>query len=257
MKTLTSNILGVIPARFNSTRLMGKPLEIIGDKTMIEHVYLRANKVLENLVVATDDSRIYDKVKEFNGNVILTDVDHLNGTSRCLEAFEKWSKEINKSFNYIINIQGDEPLLHSDHLNKLIGCFEDKEANFATVALKIDSNNKMLKEKVCLVKDIHDYALYFSRNKIPFIRNHKEENIKNQQTFFQHIGIYGYSIEALKKFCSLPSSSLENAEKLEQLRWLENGGKIKVGITNFPSYPVDTLEDLVEIRKKIDENHNL
>ena len=107
MKTLTSNILGVIPARFNSTRLMGKPLEIIGDKTMIEHVYLRANKVLENLVVATDDSRIYDKVKEFNGNVILTDVDHLNGTSRCLEAFEKLSKEINKSFNYIINIQGD------------------------------------------------------------------------------------------------------------------------------------------------------
>jgi 3-deoxy-manno-octulosonate cytidylyltransferase (CMP-KDO synthetase) len=115
----------------------------------------------------------------------------------------------------------------------------------------------MLKEKVCLVKDIHDYALYFSRNKIPFIRNHKEENINNQQTFFQHVGIYGYSIEALKKFCSLPSSSLENAEKLEQLRWLENGGKIKVGITNFPSYPVDTLEDLVEIRKKIDENHNL
>ena len=257
MKTSTSNILGVIPARFNSTRLMGKPLEIIGDKTMIEHVYLRANKVLENLVVATDDSRIYDKVKEFNGNVILTDVDHLNGTSRCLEAFEKWSKEINKSFNYIINIQGDEPLLHSDHLNKLIGCFEDKEADFATVALKIDSNNKMLKEKVCLVKDIHDFALYFSRHKIPFIRNQEEGNINSQQTFFQHIGIYGYSIEALKKFCSLPFSFLENAEKLEQLRWLENGGKIKIGITNFPSYPVDTLEDLAEIRKKIDENHNL
>ncbi len=169
MKPSTSNILGVIPARFNSTRLSGKPLKLIGNKTMIEHVYLRANKVLENLVVATDDSRIYDKVKEFNGNVILTEIDHLNGTSRCLEAVDIWSKELKKSFNYIINIQGDEPLLHPDHITKLVDCFNDPKTEFATVAQKLSSNKNLPKDKVFLVKDTFNFALYFSRHTIPFI----------------------------------------------------------------------------------------
>ena len=124
MKLSSSDFLGVIPARFNSTRLKGKPLMKIGEKTMIEHVYSRASEVLKNLVVATDDKNIFDTVNDFGGNVVLTKKKHLNGTSRCLEAVDIWSKEYGKSFNYIINIQGDEPLLHKDHITKVIECFK-------------------------------------------------------------------------------------------------------------------------------------
>ena len=230
MKLNSSDFLGIIPARFNSTRLKGKPLMKIGEKTMIEHVYSRASEVLDNLVVATDDKNIFDTVNNFGGNVVLTKKDHLNGTSRCLEAVDIWSKELKKSFNYIINIQGDEPLLHEDH-----------------IAQKLNSSDNLPKDKVFLVKDTFNFALYFSRYAIPFVR---EDEIKEDvNEFHQHIGIYGYTINALEKFQQLKPSKLEINEKLEQLRWLENGGKIKVGTTIYPSFPVDTLEDLISIRK--------
>ena len=247
MKLNSSDFLGIIPARFNSTRLKGKPLMKIGEKTMIEHVYSRASEVLDNLVVATDDKNIFDTVNNFGGNVVLTKKDHLNGTSRCLEAVDIWSKELEKSFNYIINIQGDEPLLHEDHIIKVIECFYDSKTEFATIAQKLNSSDNLPKDKVFLVKDSFNFALYFSRYAIPFLRGDEIKEDANE--FHQHIGIYGYTINALEKFQQLKPSKLEINEKLEQLRWLENGGKIKVGTTIYPSFPVDTLEDLISIRK--------
>lgn len=247
MKLNSSDFLGIIPARFNSTRLKGKPLMKIGEKTMIEHVYSRASEVLDNLVVATDDKNIFDTVNNFGGNVVLTEKDHLNGTSRCLEAVDIWSKELEKSFNYIINIQGDEPLLHEDHIIKVMECFNDSKTEFATIAQKLNSSDNLLKDKVFLVKDTFNFALYFSRYAIPFLRGDEIKEDANE--FHQHIGIYGYTINALEKFQQLKPSKLEINEKLEQLRWLENGGKIKVGTTIYPSFPVDTLEDLISIRK--------
>ncbi len=247
MKLNSSDFLGIIPARFNSTRLKGKPLMKIGEKTMIEHVYSRASEVLDNLVVATDDKNIFDTVNNFGGNVVLTKKDHLNGTSRCLEAVDIWSKKLKKNFNYIINIQGDEPLLHEDHIIKVIECFKDSKTEFATIAQKLNSSDNLPKDKVFLVKDTFNFALYFSRYAIPFVR--EDETNKDANEFHQHIGIYGYTINALEKFQQLKPSKLEINEKLEQLRWLENGGKIKVGTTIYPSFPVDTLEDLISIRK--------
>ena len=247
MKLNSSDFLGIIPARFNSTRLKGKPLMKIGEKTMIEHVYSRASEVLDNLVVATDDKNIFDTVNNFGGNVVLTEKDHLNGTSRCLEAVDIWSKELEKSFNYIINIQGDEPLLHEDHIIKVIECFNDSKTEFATIAQKLNSSDNLPKDKVFLVKDSFNFALYFSRYAIPFLRGDQIKEDANE--FHQHIGIYGYTINALEKFQQLKPSKLEINEKLEQLRWIENGGKIKVGTTIYPSFPVDTLEDLISIRK--------
>ena len=247
MKLNSSDFLGIIPARFNSTRLKGKPLMKIGEKTMIEHVYSRASEVLDNLVVATDDKNIFDTVNNFGGNVVLTKKDHLNGTSRCLEAVDIWSKELEKSFNYIINIQGDEPLLHEDHIIKVIECFYDSKTEFATIAQKLNSSDNLPKDKVFLVKDTFNFALYFSRYAIPFLRGDEIKEDANE--FHQHIGIYGYTINALEKFQQLKPTKLEINEKLEQLRWLENGGKIKVGTTIYPSFPVDTLEDLISIRK--------
>lgn len=247
MKLNSSDFLGIIPARFNSTRLKGKPLMKIGEKTMIEHVYSRASKVLDNLVVATDDKNIFDTVNKFGGNVVLTKKNHLNGTSRCLEAVDIWSKKLKKKFNYIINIQGDEPLLHEDHIIKVIECFKDSKTEFATIAQKLNLSDNLPKDKVFLVKDTFNFALYFSRYAIPFLR--EDETKEDANEFHQHIGIYGYTINALEKFQQLKPSKLEINEKLEQLRWLENGGKIKVGTTIYPSFPVDTLEDLISIRK--------
>jgi 3-deoxy-manno-octulosonate cytidylyltransferase (CMP-KDO synthetase) len=247
MKLNSSDFLGIIPARFNSTRLKGKPLMKIGEKTMIEHVYSRARKVLENLVVATDDKKIFDTVNKFGGNVVLTNKEHLNGTSRCLEAVDIWTKKLKKNFNYIINIQGDEPLLHEDHIIKVIECFKDSKTEFATIAQKLNLSDNLPKDKVFLVKDTFNFALYFSRYAIPFLR--EDETKEDANEFHQHIGIYGYTINALEKFQQLKPSKLEINEKLEQLRWLENGGKIKVETTIYPSFPVDTLEDLISIRK--------
>ena len=182
MKIETSDILGVIPARFNSKRLLGKPLKLIGDKPMIQHVYERTKKTLNNVIVATDDDRIFNCIKDFGGKVILTKENHENGTSRCLEAVNIYREETDIEFKYIINIQGDEPLIHEDHLKKLILCFQDPNTNFATVALQLSNQKYLPNGKVFLVKDINDNAIYFSRNIIPFIRDNTE-NINNNIFF--------------------------------------------------------------------------
>lgn len=241
-------ILGIIPARYSSTRLEGKPLKTIGDKTMIEHVYKACEKELYNLLVATDDQRIFETVQAFGGNVVLTDPNHETGTNRCLEAFEKWSKKTNKQFEYILNIQGDEPLISRNHLTQLINCFNDKKTAIATIALEIQPSDNIEEGKVYLTKDDNDFALYFSRFPIPYLRDVPKHEWTSKTTYYQHIGIYGFTPQSLKEFCGLKESKLEKNEKLEQLRWLEAGNEIKVGITKTPSFPVDTIEDLEKVR---------
>ena len=248
-------VLGIIPVRYKSSRFPGKPLALIDGKSMIERVFIQSKKSnnLSDIVVATDDIRIRNHVKDFGGEVMLTSDKHLNGTERCGEVVSKLENE----YEIIVNIQGDEPLIHEDHLKKLILCFRDPNTNFATVALQLSNLKHLPNGKVFLVKDINDNALYFSRNIIPFIRDNITENINNNIFFYQHIGIYGYTKKALEKFCNQKPSSLEMSEKLEQLRWLENGGKIKVGITKQLSYPVDTIEDLNEVRKIYEKKHHI
>ncbi len=250
MKVEQSSILGVIPARYNSTRLKGKPLMKIGEKTMIQHVYENCANVLDHLLVATDDQRIYDEVEAFNGNVILTNKAHLTGTDRCLEAVKLWEENHNKTFRLIFNIQGDEPFIHQDHLHQLISCFEDNKTEIATLAIKVSNLKKLREGNVYLVKDNGDFAMYFSRFPIPFNRDIPKKDWIKHTDYYQHIGLYGFKRNKLEKCSSLQPTTLENTEKLEQLRWMENGMKIKVGITSQPSFGVDTLEDLENARKK-------
>tara|TARA_B100000900_G_C20462670_1_gene667956 strand:+ start:168 stop:929 length:762 start_codon:yes stop_codon:yes gene_type:complete len=253
MKLDTSNIIGIIPARYHSTRLEGKPLMKINGKPMIQHVYERANKVLTNLLVATDDQRIADCVNSFNGNCVITSKSHETGTNRCLEAFQKWN---NSNCSIIINIQGDEPLLNTQHIYDIISCFEDSKTTIATLALKVKKNTLLKEGCVYLTKDINDFALYFSRFPIPFLRDISKEKWTNHHTYLQHIGIYGFKKKSLINFSNAENSSLENAEKLEQLRWLEKGEKIKVATTEFFSQPVDTKEDLKIVRDYFNKKEN-
>ena len=244
MKLNSSDFLGIIPARFNSTRLKGKPLMKIGEKTMIEHVYSRASEVLDNLVVATDDKNIFDTVNNFGGNVVLTEKDHLNGTSRCLEAVDIWSKELEKSFNYIINIQGDEPLLHEDHIIKVIECFNDSKTEFATIAQKLNFSDNLPKDKVFLVKDSFNFALYFSRHPIPYQRT-----LETHVNYFKHVGIYAFRKQALLDFATMPITPLEASEKIECIRFLEYGKRIKMVETFSKIIGIDTPEDLEKAKQ--------
>ena len=249
MNVKKSNVLGIIPARFNSSRLEGKPLALIAGKPMIQHVYQRAQEILEHVIVATDDKRIANCVKSFGGEVEMTRQDHENGTNRCLEAYESWHNKKNLTPKIIINIQGDEPLLNKNHIEQLISCFNDKETTIATLGLELEKGSKLESGKVYLVKDSLGFALYFSRHPIPFLRDIDQNKWTNHHAYLQHIGLYAFTVNSLTKFCSLNSSVLEKFEKLEQLRWLENGGKIKVAITKKFSQPVDTIDDLNKVRE--------
>ncbi len=249
MKTqLHKEVLGIIPARYHSTRLEGKPLLKIDGKPMIQHVYDRASKVLDNLLVATDDLRIVEAVRSFNGNVLMTSSEHTTGTSRCLEAFNKWQEEKSNNASIVLNIQGDEPLLDPLHIDQLIKCFDDPQTTISTIALKLNSEDQLDEGKVYLVKNNKDFAMYFSRYPIPFIRDLPKKEWSSSHQYFQHIGIYGFKKDSLYKFSKMNESLLEKAEKLEQLRWLESGEKIKVTVTNENTQSVDTKEDLEKVR---------
>ena len=245
--------LGVIPARYGSTRLEGKPLVDICGKPMIQHVYEQAKIALEHVVVATDDNRIFDAVKAFDGKVVMTSANHTTGTNRCLEAFENYKAESKLNFDVIINIQGDEPLLEPSMLEGLVSCFDDKQTSMATLVTPSISQDD-LNSGVFVVINKLNYAMYFSRAIIPFNRDEKIENWNDKHTYYKHIGMYAFSPKALKEFASLEETSLEQAEKLEQLRWLENGNSIKVAITNHHSIPVDTQEDVDKVISIISKN---
>ncbi len=236
--------LALIPSRYASTRFPGKPLTMINGKSMIQRVYERASTVFDYVCVATDDQKIYDAVINFGGEVVMTG-EHSSGTDRCREALVKCEEESGLKFDVVINIQGDEPYIKTEQLNELKECFENPNVELATLVKRISDSKELFNHntpKVVVDKD--GYALYFSRSPIPFPRDVEVADAYVKSTkLFKHIGLYGYRRSALHKICELEPSFLEKTEKLEQLRWLENGLKIKVKETFSDSYAVDTPQD--------------
>ncbi len=236
--------IGIIPARYASTRFPGKPLVNIKGKTMIRRVYEQAQQsaALSGVFVATDDQRIVDEVNSFGGNVLMTSSNHPSGTDRCFEALEKLGKT---KYDVVVNIQGDEPFIHPEQITKVVKCFDHKHVQIATLAHKLSNPADITNSSIVkITRNIHGEALYFSRSPIPFIRGTENDHWAEAYPFLKHIGIYAYRSDVLEQIVKLPASSLEKAESLEQLRWLENGYTLKVELTNQESFPVDTPEDL-------------
>lgn len=239
-------IIGIIPARYASTRFPGKPLVDIAGRSMIQRVYEQAKKsnALSDVIVATDDVRIQEHVQAFGGNVIMTKDTHQSGTDRCFETIQKYTG----SADVIINIQGDEPFIHPQQIDLLASCFTSVTVQLATLVKKVNNYDELFNAntpKVILNKDKE--AIYFSRQTLPYLREKKQTEWLDHQTFYKHIGIYGYTVKALSEITMLKQSSLELAEGLEQLRWIENGYKIKVEITDLESIAIDVPDDLKKL----------
>ncbi|MCL4855887.1 MAG: 3-deoxy-manno-octulosonate cytidylyltransferase [Flavobacteriales bacterium] len=240
-------ILGIIPARFGSTRFPGKPLVDIDGKTMIQRVFEQAKSCtsLTDVIVATDDERIFNEVTRFGGKVAMTSTNHQSGTDRCAEVVTN----LTENFNVVINIQGDEPFINPEQIKQLCNCFADSKTQIATLVKKISSSEDLFNEnKVKAVIDKNNFALYFSRNPIPYFRCEPKENWLNKHNYFKHIGIYGYRREALLQFTSWPVAPIEDSEKLEQLRLLYHGVPIYMVETQHKPIGIDTLEDLEKAR---------
>lgn len=238
--------IGIIPARYASSRFPGKPLAQLGGKYVIQLVYEKVASVLEDTYVATDDERIAQVVKDFGGKAVMTRADHKSGTDRIAEAIMK----IDGQWDIIVNIQGDEPFIRQEQLHTICKCFDDERTQIATIGkpfTEMDAVENPNSPKI--VVDNNGYALYFSRSVIPFIRGAERKEWLHNFPFLKHLGIYAYRADVLHEITRLPQSSLEKAESLEQLRWLQNGYKIKVGITNFETVGIDTPEDLIRAEK--------
>ncbi len=236
--------LGIIPARYASTRFPAKPLAILGGKTVIQRVYEQVAGILDDAYVATDDERIEATVKAFGGKVVMTSPLHKSGTDRCYEAFTK----IEGHFDVVVNIQGDEPFIQQSQLEAIKACFDDSSTQIATLVKPFSSDDSfealenVNSPKVVLNKNRN--AMYFSRSVIPYQRNAEKNEWLKGHTYYKHIGLYAYRTEVLKEITNLPQSPLELAESLEQLRWLENGYSIKAGITSVETIGIDTPQDL-------------
>lgn len=237
--------IGIIPARYASTRFPGKPLALLGGQTVIERVYRQAEKSLSHVVVATDDERIKQAVEQFGGRAVMTSSAHRSGTDRCREALEKCGIPA----DVVINIQGDEPFIQPAQLDTLKQCFDDPRTDIATLVqpFKPEDGFAALRNpnspKVAVNSRME--ALLFSRSVIPYLRGVEEgDDWLRRHTFYKHIGIYAYRASVLDEITRLPQSSLEKAESLEQLRWLENGYRIKVGVTQLSTIGIDTPADL-------------
>ena len=240
-------ILGVIPARYASTRFPGKPLADIQGKSMLQRVYEQAKKAhkLSDVIVATDDERIFKHVESFGGNPYMTAPSHPSGTDRCFEAMRKTGKD----YKYVINIQGDEPFIDPSQINLLAGLCNGT-TELATLMIPVDSHDVLFdagEVKITFNKDFE--ALYFSREVIPHIKGVDKKLWHKNYQYYRHVGMYAYRSDVLKKITTLVPSPLEKAESLEQLRWLENGFKIKLAITNFDSHCIDTPEDVDKVLK--------
>lgn len=237
------NFIGIIPARYASTRFPGKPLAMLGGKPVIQHVYEKAAEVLGTAYVATDDERIAETVKSFGGNVVMTRNDHKSGTDRIAEAMEK----IGGNWDVVVNIQGDEPFIDRSQIEEICHCFDDDDTEIATLGKPFDSMEAAENpNSPKIVTDNKGYALYFSRSVIPFVRGKEKHEWLCHFPFLKHLGIYAYRCEVLRKITLLPQSPLEMAESLEQLRWLQNGYRIKVGKTDIETVGIDTPEDLMK-----------
>ena len=246
--------IGIIPARYASTRFPAKPLALLGGKTVIQRVYEQVAGVLDEAYVATDDERIEQAVKEFGGKVVMTSVNHKIGTDRCYEAYTK----VGSGYDVVVNIQGDEPFIQPSQLEAIKNCFNDPSTDIATLVKPFTSADgfealeNVNSPKVVVNKNMN--ALYFSRSIIPYQRNKDKADWLAGHTYYKHIGLYAYRAEVLKQITSLPQSSLELAESLEQLRWLENGYSIKVGISEVETIGIDTPQDLARAEEFLKEH---
>ena len=233
--------IAIIPARYASTRFPGKPLAVLGGKTVIQRVYEQAVSVLPEAYVATDDDRIYQAVKQFGGEAIMTRADHKSGTDRIEEAAEKLGTDA----DVIINIQGDEPFVQNSQLLTLQRLFDSPETQIGTLGKRFEDMEAVMNpNSPKIVCDLRGFALYFSRSVIPFIRGKERAEWLTTFPFLKHLGIYAYRREVLAEITKLPQSPLEQAESLEQLRWLQNGYRIRVGETAVETIGIDTPEDL-------------
>lgn len=236
--------IAIIPARYASTRFPAKPLALLGGKPVIQRVYEQVTGVISSAVVATDDERIAEVVKSFGGQVVMTSPNHKSGTDRCWEAYQKLDEE----YDVVINVQGDEPFIAHSQLKAIMECFEDENTDIATLVKPfVESDGLAALENPNspkVVLDSESRAIYFSRSVIPYLRGVEPEQWLSSHTFYKHIGMYAFRSDVLGKITSLPQSTLELAESLEQLRWLENGYKIGVGISDVETVGIDTPEDL-------------
>ena len=234
--------IAIIPARDASTRFPGKPLATLAGKPVIQHVYEKVSSVVADTWVATDDDRIFNTVKAFGGKAIMTRTDHKSGTDRIEEAVEK----IGGEWDVVINVQGDEPFIHTSQIETVCRCFDDPSTEIATLGKPFGDNIEAISNPNSpkIVIDKRGYALYFSRSVIPYVRGKEAQEWALSYPFLKHIGLYAYRRNVLKEVTRLPQGILETAESLEQLRWLENGYRIKVGQTDIETIGIDTPEDL-------------
>ena len=236
--------IAIIPARYASTRFPGKPLADMGGKPMIQRVYEQVKRAVHDVWVATDDSRIFETVKAFGGKAVMTSTDHRSGTDRIQEAYSK----IGEDFDVVINVQGDEPFIQPEQIESLKECFNSKDVELATLVkpFKKEDGFDVLfnpnSPKVVINKKSE--AIYFSRSIVPYIRDAHHTEWLDKHIFYKHIGMYAYRVDVLKEITQLPQSSLEKAESLEQLRWIENGYRIRVGYTDVETIGIDTPEDM-------------
>lgn len=240
-------VVGIIPARYNSTRFPGKPLAMIKGKTMIQRVCEQAWKSkLDAVVVATDDIRIADEVLKFGGKYVMTDPRHQSGTDRCCEAVQM----LEEQYDAVINIQGDEPFIDPRHIDLLVDLISRDDTQLASLVKRVEEAEDLFgSSKVKVVMDKTGKALYFSRNPIPFMQNVAHEKWLQKGRFYQHIGIYAYKTETLYQIAKMQPSALEQAESLEQLRWLENGLSIRMAVVAGESLSIDTPDDLAKARE--------
>ncbi|MDA3879208.1 MAG: 3-deoxy-manno-octulosonate cytidylyltransferase [Prolixibacteraceae bacterium] len=244
--------IAIIPARYASTRFPGKPLALIGNKPMVQHVYERSKTLFNYAAVATDDHRIANVVESFGGNVVMTSPDHQSGTDRCAEAAEEIKKLID--FDIVVNIQGDEPFFKEEQIKNLLDCFDDDQTDIATLSTTITSSEMLFdSNKVKMVCDLNNHAMYFSRHTIPFQRDNEKNNWIENHNYRLHLGLYAYRAHTLEALTKLKQTPLEMAERLEQLRWLENGYRIKVAHSDEINIGIDTPEDLHKVIRQLEQ----
>ncbi len=247
-------VVAIIPARYASTRFEGKPLAQLGGVSVIERVYRRVKSVVADVAVATDDERIKGAVEAFGGRAIMTSTEHKSGTDRCWEAYQKFGAEA----DIIINVQGDEPFIDPSQIESLVECFGAEDVDIATLVKPFDSEDSVEtlenpnSPKVVIDKQMR--AIYFSRSVIPYLRGVDRAQWLKSHTYYKHIGMYAFRTQALAQVTRLPQSSLEIAESLEQLRWIENGYRIGVGVTHIETIGIDTPEDLARAEEFL-KNH--
>jgi 3-deoxy-manno-octulosonate cytidylyltransferase (CMP-KDO synthetase) len=236
----------IIPARYASTRFPGKPLALIDGKPMVQHVFEKCREVCDHVVVATDDERIAEAVTAFGGAFVMTSPNHQSGTDRCAEAARLLASKY--EFDIVINVQGDEPFIDTEQIHAIIGCFDDPSTEIATLISPINSTETLFNpNKVKVVRSSDGFALYFSRSPIPFVRDFPENEWLNHTNYFVHIGMYAFRPEIVQAVTLLEPLALEKAEKLEQLRWLENGYRIKTEVALKENIGIDTPEDLLQL----------